>query len=98
MTGVAPVPYTTRCHECHTWLDEGELAQDRGDHYLCFSCVPPERCDLAEGVHTDAGRLAAIRDVLNTSSYQKDGDTYSKYHDFVVKLLTLARGFEEDNI
>ena len=46
----------------------------------------------------DNERLAAIRELLNTSSYQRDGDTYPKYHQFVVNMLRLARGFDEENI
>lgn len=46
----------------------------------------------------DNERLAAIRELLNQASYQKNGETYAKFHTFTVDLLRLARGFEEDNL
>lgn len=46
----------------------------------------------------DAERLAAIRELLNQASYQKNGETYAKFHTFTVDLLRLARGFEENNL
>lgn len=46
----------------------------------------------------DNERLAAIRELLNQASYQKNAETYAKFHTFTVDLLRLARGFEEDNI
>jgi len=44
----------------------------------------------------DNERLAAIRELLNQASYQKNGETQPKFHQFTVDLLRLARGFEED--
>lgn len=57
-----------------------------------------EDSPVADDDLDDNERLAAIRELLNQASYQKNAETQPKFHRFTVELLRLARGFEEDNL
>lgn len=43
MSEQTAVPWDVQCHKCGYWLDEGDPAQDCGDHYLCPSCMRVDR-------------------------------------------------------
>lgn len=31
--------WNQHCHRCQTYLSEGDMAQDRGDHWHCKDCA-----------------------------------------------------------